>query len=224
MKSHAQKLVLLALADNANDEGHCWPSLETLAKKSCVSRRWATNCIKSLQTQGHLTPKKREGRSTYYHLHPRTQFTPELSSPLNSAVVTPEVSSPPPPKSVPKPPKSVHPEPLEPSIRTIKEPLLIPAFISADDFFDFVAMRKDMKKPMNENAQRLAIRKLERWYHDGHDPNEILQNSTMNSYQGLFEPKEHKNGNKKNNIDNQLADMLERNRRGELTKGVGGDR
>ena len=31
--SHTQKLVLLALADNANDEGFCWPSVKTIAKK-----------------------------------------------------------------------------------------------------------------------------------------------------------------------------------------------
>ena len=31
--SHTQKLVLLALADNANDEGLCWPSVKTIARK-----------------------------------------------------------------------------------------------------------------------------------------------------------------------------------------------
>jgi hypothetical protein len=31
--SHTQKLVLLALADNASDEGLCWPSVKTIARK-----------------------------------------------------------------------------------------------------------------------------------------------------------------------------------------------
>ncbi|MBK6707558.1 MAG: helix-turn-helix domain-containing protein [Sphingomonadales bacterium] len=33
----SEKLALLALADNANDEGYCWPSMATLAR-SAASR------------------------------------------------------------------------------------------------------------------------------------------------------------------------------------------
>lgn len=45
------------------------------------------------------------------------------------------------------------------------------------------------------SAQRLAIDKLERWRSEGHDPTEIINNSIMNGWKGLFEPKkETKNG------------------------------
>jgi hypothetical protein len=30
----SRKLVLLALSDNANEEGKCWPSIHTIAKRS----------------------------------------------------------------------------------------------------------------------------------------------------------------------------------------------
>ncbi|PSW14763.1 helix-turn-helix domain-containing protein [Photobacterium sanctipauli] len=42
------KLIMLCLADFANDEGYCWPSLERLAKKCGVSRSTVKAQIKSL--------------------------------------------------------------------------------------------------------------------------------------------------------------------------------
>lgn len=40
-----------------------------------------------------------------------------------------------------------------------------------------------------ENAKRLAIAKLDGWRKLGHDPAEILNESVMNGWKGLFEPK-----------------------------------
>jgi hypothetical protein len=38
---HADKLLLLALADQANDEGCCWPKVSTLATKCGLEDRTA---------------------------------------------------------------------------------------------------------------------------------------------------------------------------------------
>jgi hypothetical protein len=41
----ALKLVLMALADSADEQGVCWPSIRTLAKKCTVSTRTVpTSC------------------------------------------------------------------------------------------------------------------------------------------------------------------------------------
>lgn len=52
--NHTDKLVLLALADNASDEGICWPSVNTLVKKTCLSRRGVQASVARLQAEGHL--------------------------------------------------------------------------------------------------------------------------------------------------------------------------
>lgn len=44
----AARLVLLALADNANDEGVCWPSVETIARKAGIGVRWTQRIIRDL--------------------------------------------------------------------------------------------------------------------------------------------------------------------------------
>jgi hypothetical protein len=78
--SHSKKLVLLALADNANDEGHCWPSISTIAKKASVSERWVSTCIMELSKSGWIDIFKRRGNSNYYRITPPTHFIPEPTS------------------------------------------------------------------------------------------------------------------------------------------------
>jgi hypothetical protein len=47
-------LVLLALADNANDEGECWPSMATIGRKCRVDTRTARRRIRSLEEIGEV--------------------------------------------------------------------------------------------------------------------------------------------------------------------------
>ncbi|WP_309546463.1 helix-turn-helix domain-containing protein [Pseudomonas aeruginosa] len=44
----AQKAVLISLADNANDEGVCWPSVAKIAERTCLSERAVQQAIKVL--------------------------------------------------------------------------------------------------------------------------------------------------------------------------------
>ena len=71
-----QKLVLLALCDNANDEGHCFPSISTLERKCSLSDRAVQLAVGWLEANGFLTRQFRTGRATLYVM------TPERGSPL----------------------------------------------------------------------------------------------------------------------------------------------
>lgn len=77
---HADKLVLLALADNANDEGMCYPSMRTVAAKCGMGWRTVQRAIQTLEEQGHLSRDFREGRSTVYFVHPCQSDTPVRES------------------------------------------------------------------------------------------------------------------------------------------------
>ena len=58
-------------------------------------------------------------------------------------------------------------------------------------FIDYMAMRKTIKKPMSDRAIELAMKKLETLSGGDNDKAiEILNQSVMNSWQGLFELKE----------------------------------
>ena len=67
-----RKLLLLALADCANDESHCWPSVPHLAWKTNLTDRHIRRMMKSLRDEGVLIPVSREGggrqRSVIYQM------------------------------------------------------------------------------------------------------------------------------------------------------------
>lgn len=79
---HADKIVLLALADNANDEGWCFPSIQTLSTKCSLDPRSIYRVIARLEDAGHVSRRERPGKSTVYSVHPRT---PDTKSPLTES-------------------------------------------------------------------------------------------------------------------------------------------
>jgi hypothetical protein len=92
-----RKMVLLALCDNANDQGECFPSVPMLAKKCSMGERTVQQHIADMESAGILTREMRNGRSTIYHIDPRKFCTPPESAP-------PQISHPPPPDLAPQPP------------------------------------------------------------------------------------------------------------------------
>lgn len=89
----SQKIVLLALADCANDEGLCWPSMATLCKKCSKGERTVQGVIKQLVEAGHLTRREVPGRGCKYHVHPRSVRTPAKSAPPQGTTVTPAAAA-----------------------------------------------------------------------------------------------------------------------------------
>jgi putative replication protein len=69
----SEALVLLALADQANDQGFCWPSQEKLAPKARQSVSTLRRSLRSLEKMGLLTTITRSStrgrRSNLYLLH-----------------------------------------------------------------------------------------------------------------------------------------------------------
>ncbi|MEX4609830.1 helix-turn-helix domain-containing protein, partial [Haemophilus influenzae] len=69
----ARKLVLLKLADNANDDGICFPSYQYIADKCEMSKRSAISHIDDLIKMGLVTKKARKNKdgssANLYLLH-----------------------------------------------------------------------------------------------------------------------------------------------------------
>ncbi len=75
-------LVELALADFANDEGYCWPSVPTIAEKSRCSIEWVRQVMRRLRAAGRLETvslsKGGRGQTNLYKLHP-SGLNPQLN-------------------------------------------------------------------------------------------------------------------------------------------------
>lgn len=72
------RLVLLSLADQANDEGLCWPSVATVARRCGVSPKSARRWLHYLEERGWLRREEKSGTSNRYWLTPPTGDTPPV--------------------------------------------------------------------------------------------------------------------------------------------------
>lgn len=68
--SVTQKAVLISLADQANDEGVCWPAVGTIAARCCMSARAVRSAMDHLEAVGLLARDRRFNSSNVYSVTP----------------------------------------------------------------------------------------------------------------------------------------------------------
>lgn len=62
----------------------------------------------------------------------------------------------------------------------------LPKWIDPETWQAFEEMRKKQRRPMTDFARKLAVKKLLRLWELGSDPTEVLEQSIMCGYQGLW--------------------------------------
>jgi hypothetical protein len=63
-----QKFVLISLADNANDNGICWPSIPTICRRTSLHRATVLRAIAWLTEHGYLAVNRETGRHNSYRI------------------------------------------------------------------------------------------------------------------------------------------------------------
>lgn len=87
-----QKLVLWALADQANDYGEAWPSALALAADCCLTDRAVRDALNELERRGLLLGDRAIGRATRWCIHIGKTPEPRSETPERAAE-TPELRS-----------------------------------------------------------------------------------------------------------------------------------
>jgi hypothetical protein len=174
-----RKLVLLKLADNANDQGECWPSYQYIAEQCEISRRSVMDHVKKLEAAGLLRREYRKGvkgnSSNVFHLNfdqQRGLGGESAALPSESVALPPSesptldsefVALPPSESPAPRISHSFEPvnEPLKDVVTTSKKSPLDfskwPALPSDQVFKDWLAIRKQKKAKLTQTAvNRLA--------------------------------------------------------------------
>lgn len=70
-----------------------------------------------------------------------------------------------------------------------------PDWLNVEAWEAWREMRKRTKHELSPHAEKLALGKLDKFRAKGHDPTEILNQSTFNDWKDLYEPKENQHGN-----------------------------
>lgn len=99
----SRKLVLLKLADHANDQGECWPSYQYIADQCEISRRSAMDHIEELCNSGFIQKRTRKG--------PKGNASNVYVVTLRGENSAPPSANPAPPSENAAPPPSANPAP-----------------------------------------------------------------------------------------------------------------
>lgn len=191
----SQKIVLLALADCANDEGHCWPSMATLSKKCSKGERTVQGVIKDLVKAGHLTRKEVLGKGCNYYVHPRRDCAPAEAAPPQGTAQTPAASADKPSRTIIVDKAKALPTA---SAKSEKPKWILPDWIPVDAWDGFEEMRNKIRKPMTDRARGMIVTELQKLRGP---PGAILDQSTRNNWQDVFELRDKANGQSGNQTD-----------------------
>jgi hypothetical protein len=126
---NAARLVLLAIADNAHDDGaQAWPSIATIVRKTALGERSVQRAITELVKLGELEVKQNGGPglcNLYRICMTPANLTPPRQSGTPANLAPPQDWHPTPADMAPPPPPDWHPEPsVEPSENRQEERLV----------------------------------------------------------------------------------------------------
>lgn len=198
-------LVLLALADFANDDGECWPSLKTVGERARMTERGVRKILRRLEDTGWLktvTGGGRGGANRYVvctrNPEPETRnAVPPEPETRNRSAKTRNGSA-----------ETRNGGSAKPS-RTIKEPSediarALCGVLSPDVAAAFIDHRRGIKKPLTVKAAEIICKKLR----DHPDPDAVVEDSIANGWQGVF-PKKGNENDKPSKQDERMRAFIE---------------
>jgi len=192
---HTDKLVLLALADNANDAGECYPSLTNIAQFWQIHRATVVRSIHALESAGHVSRRIRPGKNTSYLVHPShaaTSSTEQLvaESDQSHAATNPSHAATPSSPPITPSPSSIRHKPSKSARKALREEPP-PSNLCVEAWHRWEQYRKEIRKPIKPASLAAAQRKLAGF---GPDQGAVVEQSIAEGWQGLFPLKPQSNG------------------------------
>ncbi|HLW82564.1 MAG TPA: helix-turn-helix domain-containing protein [Candidatus Acidoferrales bacterium] len=224
----SEKLVLLAMADHARDDGTgCYPSVRLLARKTSQSRRGVQGIIGRLEARGLLkgpTPETRKGGRAFDGRGITTEYRIVLDKGERGSLFSPpdgrtaeqrrvnasagranltakkgEPGSPEPLRTIDQPSVNQNPTPAPEA-----ENLFASIGIPLDLWSQFVEMRHAIRRPLTASGIDLMARKLALLASEGNDAREVLEQSIRNCYPDVY-PTSRKGGENGSNGHDRRA-------------------
>lgn len=185
------KLVLLKLADNANDAGKCWPSIANVSEETGLCRRTVQSKIRALEKLKLLTSNRSVNRCDYALSMENLAMqrgVQEMQGAGDARCI-----------SRPGGVQEMHPRVQEMHLhienrqRTVKEPsasvvrlpFSSPQF--AESWQTWTQHRREIKKPITNQSAILSLKKLAKMTEQ--QAIDAINHSIANGWQGIFPPK-----------------------------------
>lgn len=197
-----QKIVLITILSYHNKErGYSYPSHSDLMRDCCIKdKNTLIKAIKDLEALGYLRKETIKGVGNRYYVEEvgENKTTEKISSVKNPTGGVWETQL-----EVCEKPNTINTKTntkINTNNKKEKEKTNIDKIINAytennslvEAIKDFIKMRKTIKKPITDRGLKMILNKLDQYGNDDLEKIEILENSIMNCWQGVFELKNKK--------------------------------
>ena len=197
-----QKIVLITILSYHNKErGYSYPSHSDLMRDCCIKdKNTLIKAIKDLEALGYLRKETIKGVGNRYYVEEvgENKTTEKISSVKNPTGGVWKTQL-----EVCEKPNTINTKTntkINTNNKKEKEKTNIDKIINTytennslvEAIKDFIKMRKTIKKPITDRGLKMILNKLDQYGNDDLEKIEILENSIMNCWQGVFELKNKK--------------------------------
>ena len=187
------KILLLVLMTYENDnEGYSYPTHDQLMKTTGLSKNTLIKCLNELEEKKYIKRVRSSGINNRYYISETIEELSSIKIDTGSSIKIDTRGS----------IKNDTLQVLYTSNKKEKEKSktnldkIIGAYtqndLLAEAIKDFIKMRKTIKKPVTDRSLKLTLNKLDQYGKNDLEKIEILENSIMNCWQGVFELKNKK--------------------------------
>ena len=219
-----QKIVLITILSYHNKErGYSYPSHSDLMRDCCIKdKNTLIKAIKDLEALGYLRKETIKGVGNRYYIEEvgENKTTEKISSVKNPTGGVWKTQL-----EVCEKPNTINTKTntkINTNNKKEKEKTNIDKIINTytennslvEAIKDFIKMRKTIKKPITDRGLKMILNKLDQYGNDDLEKIEILENSIMNCWQGVFELKNKKvpsgigTQNKNNNVNPSICKQV----------------
>lgn len=194
-----QKILILSLADRADEYHCCYPSIQRLVKDTGLDKKTISKWINLMIEDGLISDTgERKGptkRVRVLRLNIDAEYTQKrddtekgnipksgsLNVPKNGSLIVPKNGS--------------QNQSLETNNESKKKGFdakkeSIPDWLDREIWFNWIDYRNEIKKPLKtKKTFELQVKFLLQCLEEGYSPEEIINQSITNGWQGLFKPK-----------------------------------
>ncbi|WP_286075666.1 helix-turn-helix domain-containing protein [Stenotrophomonas sp. 59] len=196
------KAVLMAMADYADDQGVCWPSIAGLCEYTCFGKSAVIEAIKHLEKIGVVIANRADRYRTTYSIRPedfsgsgvarKADMSGSRTSPSNGGLVRLAEDEVRQPEDEVRETDTNHHKPSRTTSKATTKgacALVLPDWIEPAVWADWVEYRRKGKNPLTDKATELSIRELDKLRSQGFDARHVIENAILSGWRGLYAPR-----------------------------------
>ena len=182
LKANAKILLLVLISYENETEGYSYPSQTRLLKETGLSKTTLLKCLNELEENKYITRVREKGENNKYYISSVVKIDADTSVKNSTTTSTKNSTL-----------KELNKNKKEKEKKTDLDKI-IEAYTQNDLLVEalkeFIKMRKAIKKPLTNRAMSGVLSKLNNLASDDLEKIEILDQSIMYSWQGIFPLKE----------------------------------